>query len=77
MRLEKLTVQLLTLHNNLIPITVALPLCKNVSVIVSQGLLAENDGLTLKDFNGWFPKDKRDYKEDLAIIHFTDYVYKF
>ncbi len=74
MRLEKLTVQLLTFDAQ---ITVAMPSCKNVASLVADGLLAEHDGLNLEDFNAWFPKNKRDFREDLAIIHFTDFIYKF
>lgn len=78
MRLEKITVQLLNLLNkNSTNITVVLPLCKRVGTFVTEELLAKNDGLSIEDFNGWFPKEKRTYKEDLAIIHFTDFIYKF
>lgn len=36
--------------------------------------LAENDGLSLEDFEDWFKKPP---KEPIAIIHFTDFRYKF
>lgn len=44
-------------------------------LLVMGEKLAENDGLSKEDFKAWF--DKPDPKEKFAIIHFTDFIYKF
>ena len=44
-------------------------------LLVMGQKLAENDGLTKEDFIAWFGKP--DPKEKYAIIHFTDFIYKF
>jgi hypothetical protein len=44
-------------------------------LLVMGQKLAENDGLTVEDFKAWFGKP--DPKEKFAIIHFTDFTYKF
>lgn len=41
--------------------------------IIRRDELAENDGLSLEDFNSWFKKAK--IGEPYALIHFTDYRY--
>jgi hypothetical protein len=41
--------------------------------IEQETTIAQNDGLEVDDFNSWFAKI--DTKEQLIIIHFTDYRY--
>ena len=38
-------------------------------------MLAENDGLTLDDWEAWFGNPKYDLSEPMAIIHFTKFRY--
>ena len=38
-------------------------------------MLAENDGLTLKDWEAWFGNPKYDLSEPMAIIQFTKFRY--
>ena len=38
-------------------------------------MLAENDGLTLADWEAWFSNPKYDLSEPMAIIHFTKFRY--
>lgn len=44
-----------------------------IQAYVSNQILAENDGLSLEDFQEWFKK--YDLSEPMAIIHFTDFRY--
>ena len=39
-------------------------------------MLAENDGLTLEDWESWFSNPKYDLSQPMAIIHFTKFRYK-
>ena len=39
-------------------------------------MLAENDGLTLEDWESWFSNPTYDLSQPMAIIHFTKFRYK-
>ena len=42
---------------------------------IDTRMLAENDGLTLADWEAWFSNPKYDLSEPMAIIHFTNFRY--
>ncbi len=42
---------------------------------IDTSMLAENDGLTLSDWEAWFSNPKYDLSKPLAIIHFTKFRY--
>lgn len=42
---------------------------------IDTSMLAENDGLTLADWEAWFSNPKYDLSEPMAIIHFTKFRY--
>ncbi len=42
---------------------------------IDTRMLAENDGLTLADWEAWFSNPKYDLSKPLAIIHFTKFRY--
>ena len=47
----------------------------DIHIIVPIEILAENDGLSLEDFQDWF-KGYDENSGPLAIIHFTEFRYK-
>ena len=42
---------------------------------IDTRMLAENDGLTLADWEAWFSNPRYDLSEPMAIIHFTKFRY--
>lgn len=42
---------------------------------IDTRMLAENDGLTLADWEAWFSNPKYDLSKPMAIIHFTKFRY--
>lgn len=42
---------------------------------IDTRMLAENDGLTLEDWESWFSNPKYDLSQSMAIIHFTNFRY--